>query len=158
MKSSPTILHTSFQHCQGLDCLPFLRRLDFMSQESHSYLWPFKFFVDLVTESDDVFPVFLPIRWVSGFIFGKGKRTYYQSSKRNSIKCHALPREKHLTSIATIKKEKEVHTWYACSGKRVCPSWDIQISSKNHCFPKKQVPNLKYLETCYFHTLNESTR
>lgn len=70
---------------------------------------PFKFFVDLVTESDDVFPVFLPVRWVSGFIFGKGKRIYYQASKRNGIKGHALPRQKHLTSFDNYKGGRSLH-------------------------------------------------
>lgn len=109
MKSSPTVLHTGFQHCQGLDCLPLLWRLDLMSQESHSYLRPFKLFVDLVTESNDVFPVFLPIRWVSGFIFGKGKRRCYSSSKQKQYKrsFFSLPREKPLTSVTNYKMKKE---------------------------------------------------
>lgn len=47
---------------------------------------PFKLFVDLVTESDDVFPVFLPVRWVSGFIFSKRKKMCYQTSKKERYK------------------------------------------------------------------------
>lgn len=39
-----------------------------MGQESHSNLGPFKLFVDLITEANDVFPVFLAVGRIGSFI------------------------------------------------------------------------------------------
>lgn len=87
------MLHTSY--CQSLKGFPFLWRVDFVDKESYSYLRaagvnftlksiacvyfqemyvmsfsdiPFKFLVDLITEAYNIFPVLLPVCWMSGFI------------------------------------------------------------------------------------------
>lgn len=39
-----------------------------MCQQSDCYLWPFKLFVDLITEADYVFPVLLAVGRIGGFI------------------------------------------------------------------------------------------
>lgn len=39
-----------------------------MGQESDSNLGPFKLFVDLITEANDIFPVFLAVGRVGSFI------------------------------------------------------------------------------------------
>ena len=39
-----------------------------MGQESHSNLGPFKLFVDLITETNDIFPVFLAVGRIGSFI------------------------------------------------------------------------------------------
>lgn len=39
-----------------------------MSQQPDSNLWPFQLLIDLVTEANDVLPIFLPICRISGFI------------------------------------------------------------------------------------------
>lgn len=39
-----------------------------MGQQSDGDLWPFKLLVDLITKANYVFPVFLAIRRIGGFI------------------------------------------------------------------------------------------
>lgn len=44
-----------------------------MGQQADSDLWPFKLFVDLITEANYVFPVLLAVGRVGGFILGQNK-------------------------------------------------------------------------------------
>lgn len=54
-----------------------------MGQESDSDLGPFKFFVDLITEANDIFPVFLAVRRIGSFILGHNtEENYYKSNSQ----------------------------------------------------------------------------
>lgn len=44
-----------------------------MGQQSDSDLWPFKLFVDLITEANYVFPVLLAVGRIGGLILGQSK-------------------------------------------------------------------------------------
>lgn len=81
-----------------------------------------------------------------------------KQAKRNSIKSHAFPRERRLTSIANYKKkERSWHMLPLVRGKGVSKLMHPNIQQESQ-LSKKQMPNVKYSETCFFHIVNESTR
>ena len=56
-------------YCKSIKRLFWLRRLDFMCQKPHGYLWAFQFFIDLVTESHDCLIILLWVGRICGFIW-----------------------------------------------------------------------------------------